>query len=136
VVNLCYLKCIQYVNIYLILLYSALLPQKSNESFKSEVIQGDSPCYIAKFEFDKVTDVELSYDRVLEITIWEPHRNTNEFVGGIRLGPKPQAANKNKWMDSVGSEVSQWEMMMASPEEWVDEWHLLHSLMKPAVIPA
>ena len=115
-----------------------MLSQKNSKCFKSEVVQGDnnSPCYIAKYQFDKVTDVELSYDRVLEITIWEPHRNTNEFVGGIRLGPKPQAGNKNKWMDSVGSEVSQWESMIASPEEWIDEWHLLHSLMKPTVIPA
>ena len=82
-----------------------------------------------------MTDVELSYDRVLEITIWEPHRNTNEFVGGVRLGPKPQAGNKNKWMDSVGSEVSQWEEMMVRPEEWIDEWHFLRSTMKPAVVP-
>ena len=116
---------------------SALLPQKKKGSFKSEVIQGgDSPCYTANFHFDKVNDEELSYDRALEITIWEPHHNTNEFVGGIRLGPKPQAGNKNKWMDSVGSEVSQWESMIASPEEWIDEWHSLHSSMKPTVIPA
>jgi len=46
------------------------------------------------YQFDKMTDVELSYDRVLEITIWEPLCNTNEFVGGIRLGSKPQAGNK------------------------------------------
>ena len=78
-----------------------------------------------------MTDVELSYDRVLEITIWEPHRNTNELVGGIRLGPKPQPGNKNKWMDCVGSEVSQWEVMMARPKEWIDQWHLLRLLNKP-----
>jgi len=78
-----------------------------------------------------VTDVELSYDRVLEITIWEPHCSTNEFVGGIRLGPKPQADNKNRWMDSVGSEVSQWEMVMARPKEWIDQWHSLRLLNKP-----
>ncbi|XP_065908463.1 uncharacterized protein [Dysidea avara] len=115
----------------------SLLPRNKKESFKSEVVHGgDSPCYTAKFQFDKVTDVELSYDRVLEITIWEPHRNTNEFVGGIRLGPKPQPGNKNEWMDSDGSEVSQWETMVARPEEWIDEWHLLHSLMKPVVVPA
>jgi len=45
----------------------------------------------------------------ITITIWELHCITNEFVGGIRLGPKPQAGNKNKWMDSVGNEVSQWD---------------------------
>ena len=115
---------------------STLLPHSKTGTFKSDVVQdGDSPCYTAKFQFDKVTDVELSYDRVLEITIWEPHRNTNEFVGGVRLGPKPQPGSKHEWMDSVGSEVSQWEMMVARPEEWVDEWHLLHSFLKPAVVP-
>ena len=85
---------------------------------------------LCQFQFDKVTDVELSYDRVLEITIWEPHRNSNEFVGGIRLGPKPQPGNKNKWMDSVGSEVNEWEMMMACPKEWIDQWHSIQLLNK------
>jgi len=69
--------------------------------------------------------MELSYDRILEITIWEPHRNTKEFVGGIRLGPKPQAGNKNKWMDSVERKINQWETMMARPKEWIDQWHSL-----------
>ena len=112
--------------------HSTLLPRGRGDRFKSEVIEGDSdPCFNARFKFDKVNNVDLSFDRVLEITIWEPHCNTNEFVGGVRLGPKPQAGNKNKWMDSVGSEVSQWEEMMAHPEEWIDEWHTLRSSMKP-----
>ncbi|XP_065907812.1 synaptotagmin-like protein 5 [Dysidea avara] len=109
-----------------------LLPKGKHQKFKSPVIENDeNSVYNAKFQFDKVTDVELSYDRVLEITIWEPHRNTNEFVGGIRLGPRPQPGNKNKWMDSVGSEVNQWEIMMARPKEWIDEWHPLRLLNKP-----
>jgi len=33
-------------------------------------------------------------------------------------------------MDSVGSEVSQWEEMIAHPEEWIDEWHTLRLSMK------
>ena len=78
--------------------------------------------------------MELSYDRALEITIWEPYRNTNEFIGGIRLGPKPQPSNtgaSKEWMDSIGSEVTQWELMTARPEQWADEWHALRSSMKP-----
>ena len=62
--------------------------------------------YNAKFQFDKVTDVELSYDRVLEITIWEPHRNTNEFVGGVRLGPKPQPGGKHEWMEFLALKLA------------------------------
>ena len=110
---------------------STLLPRGKYEKFKSAVVQCDTnPTYNTMYQFDKVTDVELSYDRVLEITIWEPHRNTNEFVGGVRLGPKPQAGNMNKWMDCVGSEVSQWEEMMADPNKWIDRWHPLRHLMK------
>ena len=110
---------------------STLLPRGKYEKFKSVVVQGGTnPTYNTMYQFEKVTDVELSYDRVLEITIWEPHRNTNEFVGGVRLGPKPQAGNKNKWMDSVGSEVIQWEEMMADPNQWIDAWHHLRLLMK------
>jgi len=110
---------------------SALLPKK-NERFKSEVIHGNSnPTYNAKFRFEKLTDVDLSYDRALEITVWEPYRNTNEFIGGIRLGPKPQPSSDKEWMDSMGSEVSQWELMTARPEQWADEWHALRSSMKP-----
>ena len=73
----------------------------------------------------------MSYDRALEITIWEPYRNTNEFIGGIRLGPKPQPGSDKEWMDSIGSEVSHWELMTARPEQWADEWHALRSSMKP-----
>ena len=83
-----------------------------------------------------MTDVELSYDRTLEITIWEPYRSTNEFIGGIRLGPKPQKFSKAKeWMDSMGSEVRQWELMTARPEQWATEWHTLRSSMNPREIP-
>ena len=115
--------------------YSTLLPRGKSERFKSDIVQGNSdPTYNVKFKFEKVSDVELSYDRALEITIWEPYRNTNEFIGGIRLGPKPQpsttGANK-EWMDSIGSEISQWELMTARPEQWADEWHALRSSMKP-----
>lgn len=81
--------------------------------------------------------MELSYDRALEITIWEPYRNTNEFIGGIRLGPKPQQSTtgtNKEWMDSMGSEVSQWELMTARPEQWADDWHPLRSSMKPREI--
>ena len=113
-------------------IYSTLLPHSKGDQYKSDIIQGDrDPCYNAKFKFDKINNVELSYDRVLEITIWEPHRNTNEFVGGIRIGPKPQPGARNEWIDSDGNEVSQWEMMMAHPEEWIDKWHTLQSSMKP-----
>jgi len=113
-------------------IHSTLLPHSKGHRYKSDIIKGDNdPCYSAKFQFDKIGNEELLCDRVVEITIWEPHRNTNEFVGGIRLGPKPQAGNKNKWIDSVGSEVSQWETMMSRPEEWIDEWHTLRSSMKP-----
>ncbi|XP_065908474.1 uncharacterized protein [Dysidea avara] len=112
-------------------LQCTLLPRGKQEKFKSVVVQGGSnPTYNTMYQFDKVTNVELSYDRVLEITIWEPHRNTNEFVGGLRLGPKPQPGNKNKWMDSAGSEVSQWEMMMADPNQWIDAWHPLRCLIR------
>ena len=116
---------------------SNLLPRGKSERFKSDIIQGNSdPTYNIKFRFEKVTDVELSYDRALEITIWEPYRSTNEFIGGIRLGPKPQQSSGAKeWMDSMGSEVSQWELMTARPEQWADEWHTLRSSMKPREIP-
>ncbi|XP_065907063.1 synaptotagmin-like protein 5 [Dysidea avara] len=112
-------------------LQCTVLPRKKYEKFKSAVVQcGSNPTYNTMYQFDRVTNVELSYDRVLEITIWEPHRNSNEFVGGVRLGPKPQPGIKNKWMDSVGSEVSQWEMMMADPNQWIDAWHPLRCLIR------
>ncbi|XP_065897197.1 synaptotagmin-like protein 4 [Dysidea avara] len=110
-----------------------LLPKGKHQKLKSPLVihNDENSLYNAKFQFDEVTEVKLSYDRVLEISIWEPHHNTNEFVGGVRLGPKPHAGNKNKWMDSVGNEVSQWEMMMTRPKEWIDEWHPLRLVNKP-----
>ena len=116
---------------------SALLPRSKSHRFKSEIVHGNSnPTYNVKFRFEKLSDVELSYDKGLEITIWEPYRNTNEFIGGLRLGPKPQpsAAANREWMDSMGSEVTQWELMTARPDQWADEWHALRSSMKPREI--
>jgi len=81
-----------------------------------------NPTYNTMYQFDNVTDVELSYDRVLEITIWEPHCNTNEFEGGIRLGPKPQADNKNKWMDKHFGSI--WKLSSTYNSTYALSWIL------------
>ncbi len=112
-----------------------LLPDKgSSGKRKTKIIKSSlKPSWEETFTYEKVMQENLSSERVLEITIWNFHkRSGNVFIGGLRLGPAPgSAANHKDWMDSIGDEVTHWEDMLASPGEWVEQWHTLRSSMNP-----
>ena len=74
---------------------------------------------------------ELVGERVLEVTIWDfDKRGSNDFIGGLRIGPTPNGMSQNKeWMDSIEEEVAHWETMLARPGEWVEQWHTLRPRM-------
>ena len=112
-----------------------LLPNRTSHSKKkTDVVKNSlNPIWEEQFTYD-VTLEELSSERVLEVTVWDyDRRGSNDFIGGLRLGPAPSThmARHKEWMDSIEDEVSHWEAMLAHPGEWVEEWHVLRPSMDP-----
>ena len=112
-----------------------LLPDRSTKGKrKTHVIKNSlNPVWEERFGYEKVNLEELSRERVLEVTLWDLNKGaSNEFIGGLRLGPAPGRAPKHKeWMDCIGDEVSHWEAMLSRPGEWVEQWHTLRPSMDP-----
>ena len=114
-----------------------LLPDKSTRGKrKTKIIKSSlMPTWGEIITYDRVQLDELSFQRALEVTVWNYHKiSGNTFIGGLRLGPAPSsesAAEHLDWMDSIGDEVTHWEDMLAHPREWVEQWHTLRTTMNP-----
>ncbi len=114
-----------------------LLPDRSSGGKrKTGVIKNNlNPVWEEKLVYEKVVLEELSTERVLEVTVWDFNKgSSNDFIGGLRLGPNPRrvGAGKHKeWMDSIGDELTHWEEMLEHPGEWVEHWHTLRTTMDP-----
>ncbi len=115
-----------------------LLPDKSSGGKrKTGVIKNNlNPVWEEKVSYEGVVLEELSTERVLEVTVWDFNKAGNDFIGGLRLGPRPgRVGGKHKeWMDSIGDELSHWEDMLAHPGEWVELWHTLRTSMNPRTV--
>ena len=111
-----------------------LLPnQNSSGKRKTKVVKNSlNPTWDEHFTYNTSLE-ELMAKRVLEVTVWDyDRRGSNDFIGGLRLGPAPGHTPKHKeWMDSIGDEVSHWEAALAHPGEWVEQWHTLRPSMDP-----
>lgn len=87
------------------------------------------PVWEEELVYDMVKLEELTCSRALEVSVWDmDRRGTNSFMGAVRLGPEPHPLGSSggpDWMDSMGEEVAQWELMLANPGEWVETWHQL-----------
>ena len=114
-----------------------LLPDKSSSSKrKTGVMKSNlNPVWEERFIFEKVNLEELSRKRVIEVTVWDLKKgDSNDFIGGLRLGPTPGHASRHEEMDSIGEEVTHWESMLSQPGKWVEQWHTLRSSMDPGDI--
>lgn len=109
-----------------------LLPSKSSKmQRKTKVIKDDlNPTWNERFMYDKVTLEQLSTSHALEVTVWDHDLiSSNDFVGGLRIGPAPKPGQTKEWMDSTSEEASQWEEMLSCPNEWVERCHVLRPSM-------
>jgi hypothetical protein len=112
-----------------------LLPnQSSSGKRKTQIIKHSlNPVWNEQFTYENICLEDLASGRVLEVTVWDyDRRGSNDFIGGLRVGPAVVDAAKPKdWMDSIGDEVTHWEDMLARPGEWVEQWHVLRPSMRP-----
>lgn len=110
-----------------------LLPDKSSSGKrKTRVVKNSiNPVWEEKFTYEKVDLSELAHERALEIVVWDSNKgSSNEFIGGIRVGPTPKPGRKHKeWMDSIGDEANHWESVMSHAGEWQEMWHTLRTTM-------
>ena len=92
--------------------------------------KSSNPSWRQSFVFEGVTVEEIAKERVLEVSVWDS--GDDRFIGGLRTGPLPNGSSRNRdWMDSTGDEVSHWQMVLARPGEWAEQWHALRENMKP-----
>ena len=109
-----------------------LLPSRTSSSKRKTIVVKNTvnPVWNEEFVY-KCSQKELTKSRVLEVTVWDfDKRGSNEFIGGLHLGPAPgQLPHPKEWMDSFGEEVSHWEAMLSCPGEWVEQWHTLRPKM-------
>ena len=59
--------------------------------------------------------------------MWDyDRRGSNDFIGGLRLGPAAVLSGKHReFLQSQSEEVAHWEEVLAQPGEWVEHWHNL-----------
>uniref|UniRef100_A0A8C1WC95 Synaptotagmin-like protein 2 n=1 Tax=Cyprinus carpio TaxID=7962 RepID=A0A8C1WC95_CYPCA len=102
----------------------AVLPDTSRKSRqKTRVLKrASNPVFNHTMVYDGFRQEDLK-EACVELTVWDHYRLNNRFIGGIRLGPgtgKSYGTEVN-WMDSNVAEAAQWERMMQSPDEWVED---------------
>ncbi|XP_062379208.1 synaptotagmin-like protein 2 [Sardina pilchardus] len=111
-----------------------MLPDTSKKSRqKTRVVKkSQSPVYNHAMVFDGFRAGEVR-EACCELTVWDHHKLSNQFLGGLRLsaGTGQSYGKKVDWMDSVNQEVDIWEQMLAKPNNWVEAVIPLRSSMSP-----
>lgn len=110
-----------------------LLPNKMvGGKKKSSLVKNSlNPVWNDELTYTYLSLNELEDSRTLEVTVWDfDRRGSNQFIGGIRLGPNPfDIPDQFNWMDSSESEATHWQDMLSNPGEWVEAWHTLRPSM-------
>ncbi len=100
---------------------------------KTKIVDNSlNPVWDEELAYTYLSLEELQCNRVLEVTLWDyDRRGTNQFIGGVRIGPNPfDVIHSHDWMDSTESESNHWEDMLDQPGEWVEAWHTLRPSME------
>ena len=109
---------------------SHLLPDY-RKKFKTKVLKDSSnPEWNEQFVFDHLKLEDLRKNRVIELTVWNSTKNTKhyDFIGGLRLGPRPHHKKQLSYMDSSENELSHWMSVVNTPGECVITHTLRHNM--------
>ena len=88
-----------------------------------------------KFVFEKLKLEDLRSNRVVELTVWDLSKNKQyDFIGGLRLGPRPHHDNILPYMDSSDTELTHWMSVMDTPGHSVEQLHTLRHNMDPRTV--
>ena len=97
----------------------------------------DSTCpqWNEKFVFEKLKLEELRSSRVVELTVWDLVKNKQyDFIGGLRIGPRPHHDTNLPYMDSSEAELSHWTAIIDTPGQSDERSHALRQNMNPRTI--
>lgn len=101
-----------------------VLPDTSRKSRqKTRVLRRTvDPVFNHTMVYDGIRTADLSAACV-ELSVWDRDRLASNLLGGLRLGAGTGRSYGAlvDWMDSSPDEVSLWERMISSPNEWVED---------------
>ncbi|XP_053728018.1 synaptotagmin-like protein 2 isoform X5 [Synchiropus splendidus] len=101
-----------------------VLPDTSRKSRqKTRVLRRTAdPVFNHTMVYDGIREEDLT-EACVELTVWDRDRLVNNLLGGLRLGAGTGMSYGAvvDWMDSTQYEVSLWEQMVATPNEWVED---------------
>ncbi|XP_068927104.1 synaptotagmin-like protein 2 isoform X5 [Petaurus breviceps papuanus] len=101
-----------------------ILPDTSRKSRQKTRAVGKTtnPIFNHTMVYDGFRPGDLK-EACVELTVWDHHKLTNQFLGGLRIGfgTGKSYGTEVDWMDSTQAEISLWERMVNSPNTWVED---------------
>ncbi|XP_044524135.1 synaptotagmin-like protein 2 isoform X2 [Gracilinanus agilis] len=101
-----------------------ILPDTSRKSRQKTRAVGKTanPIFNHTMVYDGFRPEDLK-EACVELTVWDHHKLTNQFLGGLRIGFGTGKSYEIEvdWMDSTPAEISLWERMVNSPNTWVED---------------
>ncbi|XP_072466757.1 synaptotagmin-like protein 2 isoform X2 [Notamacropus eugenii] len=101
-----------------------ILPDTSRKSRQKTRAVGKTtnPLFNHTMVYDGFRPGDLK-EACVELTVWDHHKLTNQFLGGLRIGfgTGKSYGTEVDWMDSTPAEISLWERMVNSPNTWVED---------------
>ncbi|XP_027704071.1 synaptotagmin-like protein 2 isoform X10 [Vombatus ursinus] len=101
-----------------------ILPDTSRKSRQKTRAVGKTtnPLFNHTMVYDGFRPADLK-EACVELTVWDHHKLTNQFLGGLRIGfgTGESYGTEVDWMDSTPAEISLWERMVNSPNTWVED---------------
>ncbi|KAI5193089.1 Synaptotagmin-Like Protein 2 [Manis pentadactyla] len=100
-----------------------ILPDTSRKSRQKTRAVGKTtnPVFNHTMVYDGFRPEDLT-EACVELTVWDHHKLTNQFLGGLRIGfgKGKSYGTEVDWMDSTSEEVALWEKMVNSPNTWIE----------------